>query len=102
MNAYGKGLKRAPKNAGRMVAARAFVRCDAHPSQGGPHLSRGIHAGTYHGATLWTCTHRSRSGTVCGALGLELEPRIGPIDGLTAAQRWYNGNLAARWAEEGR
>ena len=84
---------------GRMVAPRAYLRCSAHPATSGPHLSRGVYVGDYHGATLWACTHRSRRGSVCGALGLELPPRVGVVDGLTAAQRWRNARLAAMWAK---
>jgi hypothetical protein len=54
-------------------ALRSFVRCDAHPATGGPHITRGVYVGEYHGATLYACTHRSKRGRVCGALGLELE-----------------------------
>lgn len=51
---------------------RVFLRCDAHPAMGGPHKSRGVYVGDYHGATLWACTHKSKRGNVCGAIGLEL------------------------------
>jgi|KBSSwiS6_1023812.scaffolds.fasta_scaffold98009_2 hypothetical protein len=54
-------------------ALRSFVRCDSHYGRGGPHLSRGVYVGEYHGATVWACTHRSKRGRVCGSLQLELE-----------------------------
>jgi len=56
---------------------RTFIRCDAHPSTGGPHISRGVYVGPYgaHAAWIVACTHRSRRGGVCGALMLELDDR---------------------------
>lgn len=70
---------------------RDFVLCDNHPGAGGSHQSRGLVVNELaNGATLWMCTHRSRKGTVCGSLQLELPPPVGWLDGLTADQRWRN------------
>ena len=49
-----------------------WMYCDAHPAVGGPHKSHGLYVGDYHGWTLWMCTHKSKRGNACGAIGLEV------------------------------
>lgn len=54
---------------------QVFIRCDVHPSMGGPHISRGLYVGRYFDlkASLVMCTHRSKRGSVCGAQMLALD-----------------------------
>lgn len=63
----------------RKCRDRAFVRCDAHPARGGPHLSRGLYVGPYfdHPADLVSCTHRYKSGNVCGNVFMVLRRKEG-------------------------